>query len=84
MLLLGSLVRFVRRKEACAALQVIGAGGLLIVVLTHVAEALHVFPGMGWGLPDSAGHYLNMVSVVLGLALFPVGYLGGALTHKPH
>jgi len=23
------------------------------VVLTHIAENLHVFPGMGWGLPNS-------------------------------
>lgn len=33
------------------------AGGIcwLIVVLTHVAERLHVMPGMGWGLPNSPG-----------------------------
>jgi hypothetical protein len=31
----------------------------LVVVLTHVAEKLDLFPVMGWGLPDSPGHYLD-------------------------
>jgi hypothetical protein len=29
-------------------LQLAGAGFLIVVLLTHVAEALHLFPGMGW------------------------------------
>jgi hypothetical protein len=39
---------------------------LLVVVLTHVAERFDVFPAMGWGLPDSPGHYLDFVSAMLG------------------
>jgi hypothetical protein len=46
---------------------------LVIVVLTHVAERLHVFPSMGWGLPDSPGHYLDLVSAVLGAMLLVAG-----------
>jgi hypothetical protein len=46
---------------------------LVIVVLTHVAERLHVFPSMGWGLPDSPGHYLDLVSAVLGSMLLVAG-----------
>ena len=42
---------------------------LVIVVLTHIAEMLNVFPGMGWGLPASPGHYLDLVSAVLGCML---------------
>ena len=42
---------------------------LLVVVLTHVAERLHVLPGMGWGLPDSPGHYLDMFGAVAGVVL---------------
>ena len=80
MLFLGSLILFVRRKTGCPALQVIGAGCLTVVVLTHVAEALHLFPRMGWGLSDSAGHYLNLVGAILGLLLFPVGYFGQLLS----
>ena len=44
----------------------LGFAFLLIAVRTHVAESLHVFPGMGWGSPDSPGHYLDLVSAVLG------------------
>jgi hypothetical protein len=46
---------------------------LVIVDLTHIAEMLNVFPGMGWGLPDSPGHYLDLVSAVLGCMLLIVG-----------
>jgi hypothetical protein len=46
---------------------------LAIVVLTHVAEMLNVFAGMGWGLPNSPGHYLDLVSAVLGTMLLIAG-----------
>jgi hypothetical protein len=39
-------------------LQLLGAVCLVIVVLTHIAEVFQIFPTMGWGLPNSAGHYL--------------------------
>jgi hypothetical protein len=48
----------------------------VLVVLTHVAEALGLFPAMRWGAPDSVGHYLDLASAVLGVTLLPVGYLG--------
>ena len=32
-------------------LQLIGAGCVVVVVLTHVAEAFKLLPIMGWGLP---------------------------------
>jgi hypothetical protein len=41
---------------------------LLRVVLTHVAEHWHIFPSMGWGLPDSPAHYLDLTSAILGIA----------------
>jgi hypothetical protein len=46
---------------------------LAIVVLAYVAERLQLFPGMGWGLPDSPGHYLDLVSTVLGCIFLIVG-----------
>jgi len=55
---------------------------LLIVVLTHVAEALHIFPAMGWGLPNSTGHCLDLVSAVLGAALLLLGFVFDELTRK--
>jgi hypothetical protein len=39
-------------------LRFFGLACLAMVVLTHIAEKLHVLPNMGWGLPDSPGHYL--------------------------
>jgi len=47
------------------------AGGIcwLVAVLTHVAERLHFLPGMGWGRPNSPGHYLDLVSGVVGALL---------------
>ena len=64
------------------ALQLVGLACLLIVVLTHVAEALHLFPGMGWGLPNSAGHYLDLVSAILGLTLLLLVGLVGAVARR--
>jgi hypothetical protein len=83
MLFSGSLVLFVRGKTVCSVLQLLGAGCLVLVVLTHVSEALHLFPWMRWGLEDSAGHYLDLLGAVLGLTLFPAGYLAHALNLRP-
>ena len=65
-----------------AFLQLLGAGCLVVVALTHVAEALDLFPWMHWGLEDSFGHYVDFSSAVLGLTLFPVGYLLHALAKE--
>ena len=65
-------------------LQLIGAGCLVVVVLTHVAEALELFPDMGWGLPTSPGHYLDLVSAILGGTLLPLGFLGNAIARRKH
>jgi hypothetical protein len=75
MLFSGSAVLFVRTKTVWSFLQLLGAGCLVVVVLTHICEALHLFPWMGWGLENSVGHYLDLSSAVLGLTLFPAGYL---------
>ena len=56
-------------------LLLLGFACLVIAVFTHVAETLHLFPGMGWSLPDSPGHYLDLVSTVLGCALLIAGVL---------
>jgi len=83
LLLLGAGVTFVRRRTLAAGLQVVGATALAVVVLTHVCEALHLFPGMHWGLEHSAGHYLDLACAILGFGLFPVGYLLQALRDGP-
>jgi hypothetical protein len=80
MLFSGSTVLFVRGKSWCALVQLIGAACLMIVVLTHVCEALHLFPWMHWGSEHSIGHYLDFCGAGLGLTLFPIGYLLHVLT----
>jgi hypothetical protein len=52
--------------KTISRLQFFGLACLGVVILAHVAEKLHVFPRMGWGLPDSPGHYLDLVSAILG------------------
>ena len=79
-LLAASLVFFLREKTVSSLLQLLGAGCLVIVVVTHVSEALQLFPWMHWGSPHSIGHYLDLASAVLGLTLFPTGYLFHAIT----
>jgi len=37
---------------------------------------------MGWGLPNSAGHYLDLVSAILGCTFFPLGFLAIVLTRR--
>jgi hypothetical protein len=48
-LLVFSIMRFSRVRNASAWLQLLGAGSFVLVVLAHVAEALHLFPAMRWG-----------------------------------
>jgi hypothetical protein len=63
-----------RRETSTASLvQLIGAGCLVIVVLTHVCEAVGLLPWMHWGQQHSFGHYVDFSSTVLGLTLVPAG-----------
>lgn len=79
LLLSGSTIMFFRRRTLLVLMQLVGASCMVLVVLTHLCEALRLFPAMGWGLEHSAGHYLDFVDAVLGLALFPAGYFLHAL-----
>lgn len=79
MLFCGSIFLFRKGRSLGSRLQLLGAGCLLVMVFTHVFEALQLFPWMKWGLEHSAGHYLDFWSAVLALTLFPIGYLLHAL-----
>jgi len=74
-LFLGSVVSFARERTGWRSVQLFGSFCLVVVVLTHVAEALHLLPGMGWGLSNTRGHYLDLCSAIIGLILLPVGYV---------
>jgi len=81
-LFVGSVFLFLRERTLGCFLQMLGAGCLVMVVLTHLCEALHLFPWMHWGQEHSVGHYLDLGSAVLGLTLCPVGYLLHVLTRR--
>jgi hypothetical protein len=74
-LLTGSALLLLRTRAVSSWLQLFGTIGLTVVVLTHVCEMFQLLPWMRWGAPDSIGHYFDLASAVLGLALFPTGYL---------
>lgn len=78
-LFLGALLLVLRRRTTSSLLQLVGAGFLVVVVLAHVSEAFHLLSWMRWGRDDSLGHYLDLLSTILGLTMFPVGYLLHAL-----
>jgi uncharacterized membrane protein len=71
--LIFSLIAFVRTSSSLV--QLTGCAFLLIVVLAHVAEAYHLLPRMGWGLPNSPGHYLDLFSAIFGITLLVFGYV---------
>ena len=81
-LLFRSIASLLKEKSARAVIQSLGAGFLMVVVFAHICEGLGLFPSMHWGLPHSAGHYLDFWSAVLGLALFLIGYLLRARTKR--
>jgi hypothetical protein len=74
LLLAYSVAAFAKRKTVPTFLPLIGSACLVVVVLTHIAEALHLFPAMGWGDPHSIGHYLDLTSAVGGVALLTLGF----------
>ena len=82
LLLAGSAVVFSKLRTASTFLQLVGAGCLTVVVLSHICEAFNLVPWIQWGLPNSAGHYLDLASAVLGLVLFPIGYLWRAISAR--
>lgn len=77
-----SVVLFARGKTLGRFLQLLGAGFLIVVVLAHVAEALHLLAFMHWGEEQSLGHYLDLSSAVLGVTLLPLGYVLHALAKR--
>lgn len=65
--------RAIRQPGLASILQLLGSVFLVIMVLTHLAEAFSLLPRMGWGRPNTSGHYLDLVSAIAGLVLLVVG-----------
>ena len=75
LMLVASAIAYARGQKIAAGLQMVGAACLMIVVLTHICEAFSFLSSMHWGEPRSWGHYLDLASTVMGLALLSLGYL---------
>lgn len=74
-LLARSIALFRRDRTIYPLLQLVGTSSLVVVVLTHVFEALGAFPWMGWGRENSIGHYIDLSGAILAVTLLPFGYL---------
>ena len=78
----GSLISFNRGRTGWTLLQLLGSACLVLVVLSHIAEGLHLLAWMHWGARNSVGHYLDLGSAILGVSFFPVGFFGNVLTRR--
>ncbi len=78
-----SIAQFVRGRTLASFLRILGAGCFVVVALTHVAEALRLFPHMHWGDPHSIGHYFDLTCAILGITLLLVGYLVQVVRRDP-
>lgn len=68
-----SAIAFNRKRAVWSSLLLGGALCLVVVILTHIAEAVHLFPAMGWGEPHSLGHSVDLLSAVGGIVLVAFG-----------
>jgi amino acid permease len=80
LLFIGAAMIWLRRKSLSSIFQLLGTAVLVVVVLAHVFEALHVFPRMDWESRNSVGHYLDLLCAILGVTLFSLGYFHAVIT----
>lgn len=81
-LFIASAILLLKERTGCRAVQLFGSLCWVMVVLTHVAESFRLLPEMGWGLPRTPGHYLDLCSAILGLILLPLGYAMAKRRHS--
>jgi hypothetical protein len=58
-------------------------GHWLLVFGFGCLAVVNLFPVMGWGLPDSPGHYLDLTSAVLGTVLLIADIVLGVYWRRP-
>jgi hypothetical protein len=67
------------KSQLAGPLTLVGVACLIVVMLTHVCEARHQFPWMGWGPKHSTGHYLDLCSAILAATAFALAALAIAI-----
>jgi hypothetical protein len=74
-LLAVSVARLLTGRSLASALQAFGIGCFAIMAATHVFEKFSVLPALGWGRPDSIGHFIDLSAALFGIALFAASFL---------
>lgn len=69
----GAAMLYQRRGTTGSALQLLGVACFVVVALAHAFEALAILPVLGWGQPNSIGHYIDLGAAVLGVTLVSAG-----------
>ena len=74
---LGSIVWLLvfMRRGIGSVFYLVGLVSFGLAAVTHLCKALQLFPGMGWGLPHTPGHYLNLDSSLAGVILLTSGII---------
>lgn len=62
-----------RQRSTASALLVLAALCFIVVALTHVFEAHRVLTALGWGRPDTLGHYIDLAAAVSAIVFAVVG-----------
>jgi hypothetical protein len=67
--------RLVTGRSLASALQAFGIGCFAIMAATHVFEEFSLLPALGWGRPESVGHFIDLTAALLGVALVAASFL---------
>jgi len=74
-LLAVSVARLLTARSLGSALQAVGVGCFAVVAATHIFEEFSVLPALGWGRPNSVGHFIDLTAALLGVALVAASLL---------
>jgi len=74
-LLAVSVARLLTGRSLAAALQASGIGCFAVMAATHVFEEFSLLPALGWGRPDTVGHFIDLTAAPLGVVLVAASFL---------
>ena len=71
----GIAFQYRTRRSAPVGLLLVAALCFVGVATMHVFEAFGIFSAVGWGQPNSVGHYLDLSAAMLGVTLLVTAML---------
>ena len=63
------------RRGVSSVLLALGCGSFAVMALTHVFEAYSLLPRLGWGKPHTVGHFIDLITALLGITLVGASFL---------